>query len=207
MAVRQRTIEAVRTDWWDMPNHDRDDVDGFAQRTTQRVNAAQIVTATLTAGFIAEVMRAKGQTAAPIDYTAITAVRNVDPMTEWTRPGVQLWADLARGTDWLTAMNKATDRASKLVATDLQMVKPAVTHQATSRVDAVRGYERIVGANPCDLCQEAAGTLYASALDFELHANCSCDLVPVIGDPTFTNADAFSIPASEEHTEIGPLLT
>ena len=208
LAIRQRTRNRVGATWMALPDYRDDSVEEFAQRSSRTVSAAAIATATLTAAFIEAAVRDRNGTAArtALDLTALGSPRNVDPLDVYRRPGQQVWYDLSRGVPFTDAVNRGLTRALTLVGTDMQLAKIEAGSQAIVSQPRVEAYERIVGANPCELCTEAAGTLYKSDELMELHDNCSCDLIPVFGEAQFSDATDFGSASTTEHDELGHVL-
>ena len=208
-AVRDRTKTQVAATWTSLPDYKDASVEHFANRSSRLVAAGAVATGTLTAAFIESVVRERTGTAqrATIDTARLTSLRKgIDPVEVYMRPGRQVWWELSKGVDYLAAVDRGLTRALTLTSTDLQLAKIDAGSQAMQAQPEITAYERVTGPAPCELCQEAAGTLYKSDELMELHDNCSCDLVPVIGEPQFGTATGFGSAPTTENDELGRVL-
>lgn len=208
-SVRERTRRHVATTWTSLPDYKDNSVERFANRSSRLVAVGAITTGALTAAFIESVVRDRTGNArrATIDTARLASLRkNIDPVEVYMRPGRQVWWELSKGVDYLTAVDRGLTRALTLTSTDLQLAKIDAGSQAIQAQPEIVAYERVTGPTPCELCQEAAGTLYKSDELMELHDNCSCDLVPVIGEPQFTTATDFGSAPTTENDELGRVL-
>jgi len=168
--------------------------------------------------------------AAPLDLPE--HLRPVDPLVEWTRPAVQY--RYARSLDLTEeeSLNRAARRAQALATDDLALAHRAGIIAALAEPEEEpRGYRRIIHpelarGGTCGLCLAASDRFYSSGEHFDFHADCHCEILPIIGsrDPgvLLNNSDLGELYDRaggtgrdalkrvryqvQEHGELGPVL-
>jgi hypothetical protein len=183
--LRDRVVRYVEVTWGQLPYYNDAAVKAFAAKVVPVVTAGQAQMASVTDAYLSQLVEAAGLKAGgpndPLRFTG-KGVRSVDPLEEYTRPGVAVWEALASDVPLVEAIARGLRRAQSLVTTDLQL---SATHAAQARlggVDGVIGYRRVLTHGPCcGLCVVASTQRYHKSDLMPIHPGCHCGVAPIFG--------------------------
>lgn len=182
-ALRQRTLAILDALWRSLGTWHRDDAARFAPQAAAVVAQAQAQMSHLTAAFLQQYAERNGHTLPAPSLPAPTAVRQVDPVEEFSRPFVDVWTALGKGQSLRDAVKAGQERLDSLAATDLQLAKTHTAQQAMKADARIVGYRRVLeGAYSCGLCVVASTQRYHAAELMPIHPGCDCDVAPIYGD-------------------------
>jgi hypothetical protein len=217
--VRLQVATYLTATWNGLPDYQPPNIHRFAVGAARAAEGGQRQTAALTDRYLATVTSAlTGRTVRPVGVNprkvTTEAVRGVAGVDLYERTGPTVYWELSRGKSIGDAAKAGLNRALVMAATDLQLAKTHAALDVLSRSSHVDRYTRVpTGGAPCDLCDAAADESYASSDLMPIHDNCSCDVLPVIGEavdvPTAEPDDRLGDSDVEvhDHDEIGPVLT
>ncbi len=185
--VREQTVKTGLAIWNGLPDYRDGNIDRFIVQIVPRVRAGQIKTAQLTAAFVKQSAKARGEDVpmALVDREQIAAVRKIDPVVEYRRPAVTLYTALRDGLTLAAGVELGAKRLTDLMSTDMQLAK---TTQAQKSMQAA-GYEYYVrvltGLENCALCSIASTQRYHVKDLMPIHPGCDCgaDTVNANFDP------------------------
>lgn len=207
-------IDAV---WRDTGGPSQANLDDWLRSVLPIVRGAELNTSQLVTAYLDTLSSDWGITTTPVvDAAKVTgaALRNgTTPETVYTRPVVNLRAELARGNRIDRARQRARDRARVLADTDV-----ALAHRfaAANAFDALgfEQYRRVPTGRSCDLCRTAAENTYNIAQLLPIHSHCDCRVLPIYPParvpsrelPEIPKPAAPAEPVVREHGELGPVL-
>lgn len=201
LAMRQRTLAILATQWQQLGSWRSADFDRFIQQALPIVQAGQRQIASLTVAQLAMIARTAGH-----DITApgLTAFRAVDPAVEYRRPFITTWTALSDGRSLQEAVDAGAKRLESLAATDLQLAKTKTAQAALTDASGVTGYRRVLeGVYSCGLCIVAATRRYHKAELLPIHPGCDCSIEPLYGQhpnvlqPTVRDAQGNLVPVGD----------
>jgi hypothetical protein len=206
--------------WDSLADHRDDSIDAFSRRVAPVVTGGQRHIASLTDLYLAQLATLLlAEPFRPIGIPSTTvsdlALRGVEAVDVYRRPGPTVWRALDAGVPFEGAKAKGIQQATTAALTDLQLAKlQATRHVLTStEAPATIGYHRVLeGAHSCPLCIGAPET-YTSEQRMPIHPRCDCAVLPIYAaaDPGTLDrpAPAPDQPriAVHEHGELGPVLT
>lgn len=189
----------------------------FAERFGPALEAGQTQAATLTAAMFAQAERASLGRAEPVGVSPLLvgaeAMRGVPTADLLRRPFLRVWARLAEGDDYPTAVAAGRARLGVLTDTNLQLAHTHATrHLGEER--GVKGFQRIPANGACSLCRHTDHRLYKPGKLMPIHPHCHCTAMPVFRDRDADSLASVLPPAPEQsaavsvrdHGEMGPLL-
>lgn len=186
--LRSQAANAVGLTWdllgrWTGP--DVEDV--WLTQVLPIVAAGQMQAAGLAAAYVGQLgLAATGVPAdVPIDtgvYVGGAVRKGVGPENVYRRPLVQLWGDLADGTDFLKARQDGRGRAVGLADMDVRLAARQAANDAMATDERIVGYRRVPsGVFTCRFCAVASTQRYHKRDLLALHAHCDCSEVPIWG--------------------------
>lgn len=203
--VRTRLIDVIGRLWTDLGSWNDADVERFVDRVAPLVQAGQMQTATLTDGYIAQVLsEMTGATVRPLGLSRedVTDLRGVPVAEVYRRPFVEIWTGLKNGQSFADALNIGQDRLLRLVDDDLSLSHRTMTSAAFTQHDHVSRYRRVIRpelarGGTCGLCIAAASQVYRSDNLMAVHSRCHCEVLPILADSdpgaTFNDEDIKSV--------------
>lgn len=220
--------------------YDRLEVEEAAEQAADTSNTAAVLAAGLMAQYLATVTSAMTGEDLPAPSVLIPPIRNGADMRRVYRRPVKLFRrQVAKGLTPAEAFKQAMDLAATITETNntLAMREASrLTLAALGERAGVTGYRRVLRpelarTGSCGLCIAASDRVYKTALLLPMHANCNCDVLPIIGaaggtgDPgnSLNNLDLADVYAEagdssnsydlkrarfevHEHGEYGPVL-
>jgi hypothetical protein len=180
-------IEAL---WGALSSWQQSDVDSFAKDASSAVASSQEQMADLTASFLTE-YRSLALGSAPrtarVNPRRYTALRGVDPLEVYRRPGETVRWKQSEGKTLEEAVHAASLRAVNLATTDLQLAKRNVSAdllKADSKAIAWR--RQLEGSYSCGLCIVASTNTYHRDQLLPIHHGCDCSVQPVYDEDELT---------------------
>lgn len=184
--LRARTTRFVTAAWGSLDDYRDAEIDRFAQLVAPVVEGAQVRVAALTDAYLAAYETAVyGGRVAPLGVPrdAAVALRGVDTVEVYRRPGVTVWTALSDGESFAGAVRKGLLRAEGLASTDVQLAKTHTSRRVLGSKGNVVGYRRVLeGGHSCGLCIVASTQRYRSEDLMPIHGGCSCSVQPIYGD-------------------------
>lgn len=183
-ATRATIVAYLNALWARLTSWRTPDALQFAAAVAPIVTGGQQRTATLTAAYLGQLIRAAGGTAPTVDLSGITdaELRGVPATEVYQRPFRQIWTDLSQGKPLDQAVTSAGHRLNDLVVTDLQLAKTHTAQRVLSAAAGVTGYRRVLtGDRSCALCVLAATRTYKKADLLPIHPGCDCAVAPLFG--------------------------
>jgi len=223
-ALRGRVERFARLSWVGTRSLRDADVDALVARLVPVVQAGQLQAARLQNQYIAQVAALSGVAArGRVDAAAITGYRGVPAVEVYRRPAVTVYTALAGGATFAAAKQRGLTRLLSIVNTDMQQ---ASNRQASASMvgSGFQYFRRVLGgANPCDLCVIASTQRYTRGDLMPIHGgNCRCGVEPLPASEARSrvidralldatkerlNADPLDLIATNEHGELGPMLS
>lgn len=220
--VVERVVQTISQTWLGLGAWNRDDIEVFVSRVVPVISAGQSLTAQLVDIYVAQVItEITGSFTAPVGVPAAVATggRGVPPAEVYTRPFIQLWADLAKGVLFNDAFKSATSRLTELADDDMSLAYRHATSSVMTRQSRVTGYRRVIRpelsrGGSCPLCQTASENTYHRKDLLPIHTHCRCGVIPIIGSSDvgrdLNDSDrTISAPVATVthlHGELGPVL-
>lgn len=126
----------------------------------------------------------------------------------WAQPIDRYDTDLRKGMLVAAALAAGALRAASAAATDVTSAAGQTAIAIDQTEERITGYGRCLSARACVWCAEVAGQDYQSAdtADAVRHNNCSCTVIPIIGDVNparAINAPLHDLPDSAYVTDAG----
>jgi hemolysin-activating ACP:hemolysin acyltransferase len=189
LAGYQKSVADLRTAvvgrglriWGALPDYRDADIDRFVKQIVPVVQAGKLRTATLTAAYMRQSARARGDFApmALAGREVILEARKVDPGVEYRRPAVALYTALSNGRDLSAAISEGASRLTVLLETDLQLAKTTQS-QASLAQGGYTYYRRVLsGSENCALCAIASTQRYKVSELMPIHGHCDCSVEAV----------------------------
>jgi hypothetical protein len=183
--IRQQVVRFVTDKWGGLQAWRDDDIAAFVDGILPAVMSGERSVARLTDAYLTAMARMAGDKPLPsaLDLSQVTgsALRGVDPLEVYRRPGVSVWTALSEGKPLEQAVSEGLYRLQDLVAMDMQL---AQTHTARARFsNRVVGHRRVLtGAENCALCIVASTQRYRKADLMPIHSGCDCGIAPIYGE-------------------------
>lgn len=167
--------------WENLPDYRDSDIDRFVAQIVPVVQAGKLRTATVTAAYMRQEARARGDFA-PMAFAGrdeILDARKVDPVIEYRRPAVTLYTALSNGRDFASAVTEGASRLTVLLETDLQLAKTTQS-RASLQSGGYTYYRRVLsGSENCALCAIASTQRYKVSELMPIHGHCDCSVQAV----------------------------
>lgn len=236
----ERTMLAILALYAGVNLYDRLAVEEAAEAAADTSNTAAILAAGLMAQYLATVTSTMTGEDLPTPAVLLGPLRNgADMRRVFQRPAKLFRRQVAKGVAPAEAFKQAMDLAAKITETNNTLAMREAARVALTELGpqaGVTGYRRILRpelarTGSCGLCVVASDRIYKRAQLMPIHANCNCDVLPIIGkaygpgDPgnSFNNLDLEDLYAMagdsnsgrdlkkvrvtvNEHGELGPLL-
>jgi hypothetical protein len=207
LATLSRTAAAAIAVRWDSADGlDDDTAERWATAAAPIGLAAQRSALYLTDGYLAAYLGVVPQGFDPDEFSGAALRNGAPPRDVWERSVVTARAAIARGRDYPDARTEGRARAMATARTDVALTARAASREILRRHDVVVGYQRVVGANACELCAAAAGQFHRSDDLMPLHGSCSCGTEPVLRTRTTEVPSEPEDVKIVEHDELGPML-
>lgn len=193
--------------WESLTSWRQSDVDVFAKDAAAAVASAQQQMASMTAGFLSEyrsLSLGSASRTVSVNPRRYTALRGVDPLEVYRRPGETVRWKQSKGKTLEEAVELAGRRAVNLATTDLQLAKRNVSAdilKADSRAIAWR--RQIEGSYSCGLCIVASTNTYHKEHLLPIHPGCDCSVQPIFDEDELAEHEVASDKLlSQAHAEI-----
>lgn len=237
----QRTVLAILALYAGLNFYDRLAVEEAAKAAADTSNTAAILAAGLMAQYLATVTSTTVGEDLPTPAILLPPLRNgADMRLVYQRPVKMFRRQVAKGTPPAEAYRQAMHMATVMTETNNTLAMRQASQIALSQLASeanVTGFRRVLRpelskTGSCGLCIAASDQVYSRAQLMPLHANCNCDVLPIVGaaggtgDPgnSLNNLDLGSLYAAagdstdgrdlkrirfevNEHGELGPVLT
>lgn len=183
-ALRERLLAFVTAAFEALGSYRDADADQFVERILPVVLGTQQQMATLTDGYLAQVVAdLLGVAPVPAGVRLAQDLRGVPPDEVYRRPFVQVWTALSNGKDLTDAVSQGSNRLANITSTDMQLARTHATRQALADRPQFRFFRRTLrGTFNCALCVIASTQRYSKERLMPIHPGCDCGVRPIPGD-------------------------
>lgn len=186
----ERTVLAILALYAGVNFYDRLAVEEAAEAAADTSNTGALLAAGLMAQYLATVTSTMSGEDLPTPAVLLPPLRNgADMRRVFQRPVKLFRRQVAKGTTPTEAFKQAMNLATVLAETNNTLAMRQASQLVLAELSAeagVTGYRRILRpelakTGSCGLCIVASDQVYHRAQLMPMHANCNCDVLPIIG--------------------------
>jgi hypothetical protein len=182
--LQNDAVNAAVRSWRALGQYRDEDVARFKRLVVPVIQAQQSKMAALTAAFHSQVGKERGDDVPMVllERQAVAEPRGVPADVVYQRPAATIYAELAAGGTFSSAVSKSENRLRQIVSTDMQLVKTRQSDRSLSAGGFVYYRRTLTGTEDCALCVIASTQRYRVGTLMPIHPGCNCGVDKVESD-------------------------